>query len=85
MDLAPSIIYEAITLIQTKKIGRFPIILVGKKYWEGLISWIKSEMLAEEHNISPEDLELFTLVDTAEEAVENISRFYSRYLLSPNF
>jgi predicted Rossmann-fold nucleotide-binding protein len=85
VDLAPSIIYEAITLIQTKKIGRFPIILVGKKYWEGLISWIKSEMLAEEHNISPEDLELFTLVDTAEEAVENISRFYSRYLLSPNF
>lgn len=78
-------LFEAITLIQTKKIGRFPIILVGKKYWSGLISWIKSEMLAEERNISPEDMELFTLVDTAGEAVENISKFYSRYLLSPNF
>ncbi len=78
-------LFEAITLIQTKKIGRFPIILVGKKYWTGLINWIKSEMLAEEHNISPGDLELFTLVDTAAEAVDNITSFYSRYLLSPNF
>ncbi|HNR41610.1 MAG TPA: TIGR00730 family Rossman fold protein [Bacteroidales bacterium] len=78
-------LFEAITLIQTKKIGRFPIILVGKKYWTGLINWIKSEMLTEEHNISPDDMELFTLVDTAAEAVDNITSFYSRYLLSPNF
>jgi uncharacterized protein (TIGR00730 family) len=78
-------LFEAITLIQTKKIGRFPIILVGKKYWSGLIEWIKSEMLAEEHNISPEDMDLFTLVDTSDEAVDYIVKFYSRYLLSPNF
>ena len=78
-------LFEALTLIQTKKIGKFPIILVGVKYWTGLIEWIKQVMLTEERNISPEDLDIFTLVDTADEAVETISRFYSRYLLSPNF
>ncbi|MCU0455276.1 MAG: TIGR00730 family Rossman fold protein [Bacteroidales bacterium] len=78
-------LFEAITLIQTRKIGKFPIILVGKKYWSGLIEWIKSEMLEEEHNISPEDLNLFSVVDNAKEAVDTIVRFYSRYLLSPNF
>jgi uncharacterized protein (TIGR00730 family) len=78
-------LFEAITLIQTRKIGKFPIILVGKKYWGGLIKWINEEMLAEEHNISPEDLNLFTLVDNSDEAVEYIVQFYSRYLLSPNF
>ena len=78
-------LFEAITLIQTRKIGKFPIILVGKRYWGGLIVWIKEMMLAEEHNISIEDLDLFTLVDTSDEAVDYIVQFYSRYLLSPNF
>jgi uncharacterized protein (TIGR00730 family) len=78
-------LFEAITLIQTEKIGRFPIVLVGTKYWEGLLKWIKEVMLDEEKNISPKDLDLFTLVDTAEDAVEHINQFYSKYLLSPNF
>ena len=78
-------LFEAMTLIQTKKIGKFPIILVGKKYWTGLLEWIKNEMLAEENNIKEEDLTPITLVDTADEAVDNIVKFYSRYLLSPNF
>lgn len=78
-------LFEAITLIQTKKIGRFPIILVGEKYWRGLIDWIKEQMMYEEHNIAPDDLNLFILVDSADEAVDYIVRFYSRYLLSPNF
>ncbi|XOV92707.1 MAG: TIGR00730 family Rossman fold protein [Bacteroidota bacterium] len=78
-------LFEAITLIQTNKIGRFPIVLVGKKYWEGLIQWIKTVLLEQEKNISPEDLELFHLVDTVDEAVEVIDDFYSKYLLSPNF
>jgi uncharacterized protein (TIGR00730 family) len=78
-------LFEAITLIQTKKIGKFPIILVGRKYWSGLVEWIKEEMMGEEHNIREEDLDLFTLVDTSTEAVDSIVRFYSRYLLSPNF
>src|SRR5665811_13357 len=77
-------LFEAITLIQTRKIGKFPIILVGRKYWKGLIDWIKEEMLAEEHNIKPDDLNLFTLVDTSDDAVDFIVKFYSRYLLSPN-
>ena len=71
-------LFEAITLIQTRKIGKFPIILVGKKYWGGLLKWINEEMLAEEHNISPEDLNLFTLVDTSDEAVDYIVEFYSQ-------
>jgi hypothetical protein len=78
-------LFEAITLIQTGKIGRFPIILVGKNYWEGLVSWIKNSVLAEEKNISPVDMNLFSIVETAEEAVKQINMFYSKYLLSPNF
>ncbi len=78
-------LFEAITLIQTSKIGKFPIVLVGVKYWTGLVSWIKEVMLEEERNISAEDLDIFTMVDTSDEAVEYISKFYSRYLLSPNF
>ena len=75
---------EALTLIQTKKIGRFPIVLVGKKFWAGMIDWIK-KVLVTEGMISAEDLDLFSLVDTPEEAVTAIDDFYTRYLLSPNF
>ncbi len=78
-------LFEAITLIQTRKIGKFPIILVGANFWTGLVEWIKEVMLEEEKNISPVDLDLFTIVDTADEAVDSIKEFYSRYLLSPNF
>jgi uncharacterized protein (TIGR00730 family) len=78
-------LFEAYTLIQTHKIGRFPIVLVGKKYWSGLLDWLKEVVLAQERNISPEDLNLITLVDTADEAVAVIEEFYSKYLLSPNF
>jgi len=78
-------LFEAITLIQTRKIGRFPIIMVGKSYWAGLVEWIKDVMLSQEKNISQEDLDLFTVVDTAEETLEVIDNFYTKYLLSPNF
>jgi len=78
-------LFEAITLIQTEKIGRFPIILVGSEYWQGLIDWVKNVVLNVEHNISEKDLDLIHIVDTAEEAVEKINEFYSKYLLSPNF
>lgn len=77
--------FEALTLIQTAKIGKFPIVLVGKSFWEGLIDWINKVMLEREHNVSPEDMHLFILVDTAEEAVAEIDNFYSKYLLRPNF
>ena len=78
-------LFEAITLIQTEKIGKFPIILVGSSYWQGLINWIKEVILAEENNINEKDLDLIQIVDTADEAVEKIDEFYSEYLLSPNF
>ena len=78
-------LFEALTLIQTKKIGKFPIVLVGKKYWQGLVTWLEEVVLNEETNIRAEDMELFKLVDTADEAVEIIDSFYHRYLLSPNF
>lgn len=77
--------FEAMTLIQTDKIGRFPIVLVGKSYWKGLLEWVRSTMLEIEHNISPKDLDLIVVVDTAEEAVAEIERFYTKYMLKPNF
>ena len=77
--------FEAITLIQTLKIDRFPVILVGKKYWTGLIDWLKNISVTQYKFISPEDLELFTIVDTAEEVVTFIDNFYNHYFHRPNF
>jgi uncharacterized protein (TIGR00730 family) len=77
--------FESATLIQTGKIGRFPIVLVGSEFWDGLVNWIEEVVQEEQGNISPEDISLFTVVDTAEEAVEVINNFYSKYLLRPNF
>ncbi|MBI2967782.1 MAG: TIGR00730 family Rossman fold protein [Bacteroidetes bacterium] len=76
--------FEAITLIQTEKIGNFPVILVCRDYWKGLIQWMK-DILLSENNISPEDLDFFRIVDTPGEVVEEINRYYSKYLLRPNF
>ncbi len=78
-------LFEAITLIQTGKIGKFPIVLVGKKYWQGMIVWIKEIMLKTEENISPEDLDLFHIVNRPDEAVEIIEDFYNKFMLKPNF
>jgi uncharacterized protein (TIGR00730 family) len=78
-------LFEALTLIQTDKIGKFPIILVGRSFWSGLIDWIKSSLLETHSNISEEDLDLFLLADTSEEVCNLIDEFYSRYLLKPNF
>lgn len=77
--------FESATLIQTGKIGRFPIVLVGTDFWSGLVDWIEKVVQMEQKNISPDDMALFTLVDTADEAVDVINKFYSKYLLSPNF
>lgn len=76
--------FEAITLIQTNKLIRFPIVLVKKSYWCGLLDWIKQSLLAE-NNISEDDLELFQVVDTAKEAVNVIENFYKEFALKPNF
>jgi uncharacterized protein (TIGR00730 family) len=77
--------FEAITLIQTNKIARFPLVLVGKKFWGGLVEWVKEQQLAENPFISEADLDLFSLVDTADEAVAAINEFYNKYMFRPNF
>ncbi len=77
-------LFEAITLIQTHKIEKFPIILVVSDFWGGLLDWIKNTML-EVKNISPHDLDLVHIVDTKEEVVEIIDSFYKGRSLSPNF
>ena len=75
---------EAITLIQTHKMAKFPIVLVGKDYWDGLITWLKGTVLSEK-NIGQGDLELYKVTDTAEETVAYIVDFYKEYALKPNF
>jgi uncharacterized protein (TIGR00730 family) len=77
-------LFEAITLIQTKKIGKFPIVLVGTKYWSGLMDWIKNT-LVNEGTIHLDDLNLISIVDTEDEVLEVINTFYKKYSLSPNF
>lgn len=77
-------LFEALTLIQTLKIDKFPIVLVGKDFWGSLVDWLKSHVL--EHGfISPEDLDLFHIEDDVDKVVQIISQFYSRYLHTPNF
>ncbi|WP_394332635.1 LOG family protein [Kaistella treverensis] len=75
---------EAMTLIQTNKIGRFPIVMVGSKFWAGLFEWFKDTLL-ENGMISPEDLNLYRVVDTADEAVSHIKAFYDKYSVNVNF
>jgi uncharacterized protein (TIGR00730 family) len=76
--------FEAITLIQTKKIGKFPIVLIGTDYWQGLLNWIEETVLPE-GKISKEDLNLFRLEDDPKKAVQHIVDFYKKYLIKPNF
>lgn len=78
-------LFEALTLVQTSKIAQFPIVLVGKEYWSGMVNWIKKDMLESESYIHGTDLDLFHIVDTADEAVKHIVDFYSKYILKPNF
>ena len=75
---------EALTLIQTHKIGKFPIVLVGSKFWGGLLDWFKTTLL-ENGMIAEEDLNLFRVVDKAEDAVAHIKAFYDKYTVNVNF
>ncbi|MDP5168843.1 MAG: TIGR00730 family Rossman fold protein [Bacteroidia bacterium] len=78
-------LFEALTLIQTLKIDRFPVVLVSTEFWGGLIDWIKQVLLEEFQNISPQDLDLFKIVDTADEVVEHLTNFYTKHAVKPNF
>ena len=77
-------LFEAITLIQTNKIEKFPIILVGRTFWAGLLDWVKSTLL-ENGNISEKDLDLLQMADDEDEVVNHINAFYKGKSLSPNF
>jgi len=78
-------LFEAITLIQTKKIEKFPIILVGTEYWTGLMDWVKATMVETHKTVSLEDLDLIDIVDTEDEVITILDNFYRKYALSPNF
>lgn len=78
-------LFEALTLIQTNKIEKFPIIMVGTEFWEGLMDWVKTTLLEKFGNISATDLDLIHLVDTKEEVIDILDSFYKQYNLSPNF
>lgn len=78
-------LFESITLIQTKKIASFPIILMGKDYWNDMFDWIEAKVLNDQHNISPTDLDIFHIVDSTDEAVKIIDNFYQKYEHKPNF
>jgi len=75
---------EAITLIQTHKMVRFPIILMGTYYWKGLIDWVRTTVLPA-RNIDAADMDIFAVYDKPEDAVRHINEFYSKYSLKPNF
>ncbi len=75
---------EAITLIQTGKLSDFPVILVGKSYWQGLIEWFNNTMIAEKM-INPDDFKIFHVVDTADEVTAIIEDFYNKFAVKPNF
>lgn len=80
-------LFEVLTLVQTKKIERVPIVLMGKSFWVGLLDWIKTEVLANQQNINEIDLDLFLITDDVEEAVQHINNFYDaeQHDLKPNF
>jgi len=78
-------LFEAITLIQTNKIEKFPIILVGTDFWSGLLDWVKATLLSKFNNISEKDLDLIHLVDTEKEVIEILDNFYKESGVSPNF
>ena len=69
--------FETITLIQTQRIDRFPVVLVGSEYWRGLMSWIKESMI-KRNRITEEDLDIFCIVDKPKDVLESIKSFYSK-------
>ena len=78
-------LFEALTLIQTKKAEKFPVILVGKSFWDGCITWIKQELLTNNQYISKIDLDLFSVVDSPNEVVNILNEFYDKKGFNPNF
>lgn len=78
-------LFEALTLIQTKKVAHFPVVLVGSEYWSGMLNWLNETMCNENKYINPDDLFLFKVVDTADDAVKYILDYYAEMSIKPNF
>ena len=78
-------VFEAITLIQTHKVEKFPIILVSSEFWSGMLDWIKATLLKENNNISSKDLDLIKIADTKEDVMDILEEFHNNYEFSPNF
>ncbi len=78
-------LFEALTLMQTKKIDIKPVVLFGKDYWSGLVDWIDNVMLKKEANINLRDMDLLKMTDDPVEAVKHINNFYESHPLRPNF
>ena len=72
-------LFEALTLIQTKRTQKFPVVMIGKKYWSGMIDWLYNVML-KDNKISKQDFELFQLVEEPEEAVSIVDEFYKNFI-----
>ncbi len=77
-------LFETLTLIQTEKIEKIPIVLVGKEYWEGLVGWLEDKLVADGY-ISQRDMDLFYLTDDSDDAVKYVCEFYKNRNLEPNF
>jgi uncharacterized protein (TIGR00730 family) len=78
-------LFESLTLIQTHKVAPFPVVLVGTDFWKGLVDWMHDTMCTKEGNISMDDLLMFKIVDTADDAVNYILDFYAEISIKPNF
>ena len=78
-------LFEALTLIQTKKAEIFPIILVGKSFWKGCIDWVKEQLLSNHNYVSDIDLNLISIVDSPDEVIDILTKFYDKKGFKPNF
>ncbi|MBT4709281.1 MAG: TIGR00730 family Rossman fold protein [Flavobacteriaceae bacterium] len=78
-------LFEAITLIQTKKAERFPIILVGSEFWNKCYNWIKDELVSKYNYISAKELDLISIVDSSDDVIKILSDFYNKKSIRPNF
>lgn len=77
-------VFETLTLIQTKKIDKVPVVFMGKEYWSGLLEWVTKTMLEKEHNINKDDLKLFEITDDPKQVVKIINTYYKKKDLKPN-
>ena len=80
-------LFEVLTLIQTRKINKVPVILIGTEYWAGMIDWIRETMAEKEQTIAMDDMNLIPVVDSPEEVLEIIKAFYNEqgHNLEPNY